>query len=193
MAVLLLLLALFAAAMLGAATAIATASRTRTYEWFDLVPWPFLFAFATAGLIVFYDATAKYLGGLGILTLGVIRSLHCLIGNPRTPLLFPSMFLLTHVAVVTFIAYRLENKRPRLKAHDYIILFGGLTIGNTAAAFWMHFHHAVDQNPWPLLTGPIAAMIVSHVGGLASASSEAVAAAEGRAADAHGVVLAVCV
>src|SRR4051794_14246290 len=67
----------------------------------DLVPYSFLFAFATAALIVFYDATSKYLGGLGLVTLGAIRALHCLIAQPKTPLLWLSMILLTHVIIVS--------------------------------------------------------------------------------------------
>ncbi len=156
----LLLIALLAAAMLDAASAIATATRSTNYDWYNFIPWQFLFAIATASLIVFYDGTAKYLGGIGILTLGVIRALHCLIANPKTPLLFPSMFLVTHVSLVTLIAYHLENKRPRLKRRDYLIVLGGLAAINTAAAFYMHFSGTLDLTIWPMLTGPIIAMAV---------------------------------
>src|SRR4051812_5158585 len=76
----------------------------------DVIPYSFFLALATASLIVFYDATSKYLGGMGLVTLGAIRALHCLIGNPRTSMLFLSMILLTHVIVISTIAYRLENK-----------------------------------------------------------------------------------
>lgn len=151
-ALLLLMLSLFAAAMLGAVDV------ARTRNPLDFVPWPFLFAFATAILIVFYDATSKYLGGIGILTLGAIRAMHCLIGEPKTPLLFLSMFLLTHVFLVSFVAYRLENKRPRLRRWDTLIAFAGLFLGNGLALAYMAwrgiFDPAVFATVWPMLIGP---------------------------------------
>lgn len=120
----------------------------------DFIPWPLLFAALTAALIVFYDATSKYLGGLGLLTLGVIRALHCLVGNPRTPLLFLSMFLLTHVVIVSAIAYKLENKRPRLKMRDLLTIIAGLVVGNTLALLYMGGRGALNRETLPLLLGP---------------------------------------
>jgi 4-hydroxybenzoate polyprenyltransferase len=127
----------------------------------DLVPYSFLFALATAALIVFYDATAKYLGGMGLVTLGAIRALHCLIGNPKTPLLFLSMILLTHVIVISTIAYRLENKRPRLKAVNYVTIVLGLLIGNGGALWymWWRGNTLVAEN-MPMLIGPAVAAII---------------------------------
>ncbi|HVT80315.1 MAG TPA: hypothetical protein VHM90_06625 [Phycisphaerae bacterium] len=120
----------------------------------DIIPYSFLLALATASLIVFYDATSKYLGGLGLVTLGLIRALHCLIGNPRTTLLFLSMILLTHVVVISTIAYRLENKRPRLNKGDILTVILGLLIGNGLMLWYM-----VTRKEWPqtqihMLMGP---------------------------------------
>ena len=126
----------------------------------DFIPWSFLFAFATAMLIVFYDATSKYLGGLGLVTLGAIRALHCLIGNPRTPLLFLSMFLLTHVIVVSAIAYKLENKRPRLKRWDIVLIVVGILVGNGLAIIYMAWRHTFDRPVWEMLIGPGAAAAI---------------------------------
>ncbi len=107
--ILLLIVSFMAAATLGAID--LNFSHEQVF-----VPWSIIFAAATTVLIVFYDATAKYLGGLGLVILGAIRALHCLIANPKTPLLFLSMFLLTHVIIVSFIAYRMEgNDAPRLR------------------------------------------------------------------------------
>jgi heme O synthase-like polyprenyltransferase len=126
----------------------------------DIVPYSFLFALATAGLIVFYDATSKYLGGIGLVTLGAIRALHCLIGQPKTPLLFLSMILLTHVIVVSTIAYRLENKRPRLKRWDLATIVIGLVVGNGLALAYMAARGALGAENLRMLIGPAIAAVV---------------------------------
>jgi 4-hydroxybenzoate polyprenyltransferase len=162
---LLVMTSLFSAAMLsafglpeplrGATTASAAAIGVD-----ERLPWPFLFAMATAFLIVFYDATSKYLGGIGLLTLGAIRALHCLIGNPKTELLFLSMILLTHVVVISTIAYKLENKRPRLHGMDYVVVVGGLAVGNGLAVWRMMVKGTFSHGVGPMLIGPgIAALV----------------------------------
>jgi len=146
-ALLLMMTALFAAAMLM--------PLSNTY-W----PLSFLLAFATALLIVFYDATSKYLGGLGLLTLGLVRAIHCMIGNPQTPLLFLSMLLLTHVALISLVAYRYENKRPRLKWWDVATVITGLVVLNTTALAYMYWRGALVTENLPMLIGPgIAALV----------------------------------
>lgn len=163
-AVLLLMVSLMAAAAytaLGSLQGIVTGRGGK--EW---VPWPLVFTFATAILIVFYDATAKYLGAVGILTLGAIRSLHCLIGNPQTPLLFLSMFLLTHIFFVTLIAYRLENKRPRLRRWNLTVGVAGLVIGNGLAVWYMNLKGTFEHPFAMMLLGPSAAMAAFAVWGV---------------------------
>ncbi|HUO10994.1 MAG TPA: UbiA family prenyltransferase [Phycisphaerae bacterium] len=103
----------------------------------DFVPYSLLFAAVTAALIVFYDAAAKYLGGVGLITLGAIRALHCLIGNPKSPLMFLSMILLTHVVIVSTFGYVLEGKRPRLRRGDFGFIIFGLLVGNGLSIWYM--------------------------------------------------------
>jgi 4-hydroxybenzoate polyprenyltransferase len=129
-------------------------------HWSDFIPYSFILALATAALIVFYDATSKYLGGLGLLTLGVIRALHCLIGYPKTPLLFLSMILLTHVVIISTLAYKLENKRPRLKWRDYAVVSLGLIVGNGGALFYMYVRDSLVWENVRMLLGPAVAAIV---------------------------------
>lgn len=156
-AILLMMVSLFAAA---AITPVRFVSLRAQPTLRDFVPWSFIFAFATAMLIVFYDATSKYLGGIGLVTLGAIRALHCLIGNPRTELLFLSMFLLTHVIVVSTIAYRLENKRPRLRRWDVVTVVVGIIIGNSLALWYMFMCNAFAKPILWMLIGPTVAAIV---------------------------------
>jgi len=152
----LLMLSLFAAALLG----MLSINLSNLQRLADLIPWPFVFALATAILILFYDAAGKYLGGLGILTLGAIRGLHCLVGNPRTPLLFLSLFLLTHVFFVSLLAYRLENKRPRLGFWDVLwacIIYAGIVL---TAVLYMN-HRGVFSHPFVnLILGPTCAALI---------------------------------
>jgi 4-hydroxybenzoate polyprenyltransferase len=141
----LLMFAFLAAAFLTLVTVWTKPSPLRVR---DIVPYSFFFALATAALIVFYDATAKYLGGLGLVTLGLIRGLHCLIGNPKTPLLFLSMILMTHVILVSTISYHLENKRPRLNKGDILTVVLGVLIGNGLMLWYtVTRHNWTAQSP----------------------------------------------
>lgn len=126
----------------------------------DFIPYSFFFALATAALIVFYDATSKYLGGLGLVTLGAIRALHCLIAYPKTPVLFLSMILLSHVIIVSAIAYKLENKRPRLRRRDYVAIFAGVIVGDAAAILYMLLRHSLTPANLTMLIGPGIAVAV---------------------------------
>lgn len=150
-ALFLLMVSLLAAAMLSGLMG------SETGDW---LPWPFFFTFATAILVVTYDAFTKYLGAIGILTLGAVRSLHCLIGQPKTPLLFISMFLLTHIFLVTLVAYRWENKRPRLGRGDVTLGVLGLLLGNAMALWYMYHRGTFFKDVWVMLVGPMAAAMI---------------------------------
>jgi 4-hydroxybenzoate polyprenyltransferase len=154
----LLMAALLAAALL---TPLYIAGKAQLHTR-DFVPYSFLFAFVTAALIVFYDATSKYLGGIGLVTLGAIRALHCLIGNPKTPLMFLSMILLTHVVIVSTIGYKLENKRPRLRRRDLVFVVFGVLVGNGLALWYMMTRRieVLNAETLRMLIGPGIAAVV---------------------------------
>ena len=157
---LLLVLSLITALVLSILQIHDALAKPHRVEFVELVPWPFIFAVITVGLIVLYDGTTKYLGGIGILTLGVIRAVHCLIPDPRVPLLYLSMFLLCHVFFVSLVAYRLENKRPRLGRLDVrigvvsVFLLCALALGYT----WKN--GVFPGNTHRMLFGPAGAAIV---------------------------------
>lgn len=113
-ALLLLMLGLFFGAMVGVVRGEAD------------VPWSLLLCLVTALMIVFYNATGKYLGAVGLLCLGAIRALNCMIGFPRSQGLLLPMLLFTHVALISTVAYPLEHKRPRLQVRDFLLVIGGL-------------------------------------------------------------------
>jgi 4-hydroxybenzoate polyprenyltransferase len=156
-AFLLLMMALLGAALIVPLTLYV---QRANLHWTDFIPYSLILAVATAGLIVFYDATSKYLGGIGLLTLGFIRAFHCLIGHPRTQVVFLSMILLTHVVIISTLAYKLENKRPRLKWRDYLLVIAGLVVGNGGAFLYMFLRHALIPENLTMLLGPAIAAVV---------------------------------
>ena len=98
----LMLMGLFSAALLS---------------WFEPTSFPIalMLAMAICLLIVFYNATGKYLGYVGFIAMGLIRGVNCLMGRPSADFFILSLFLFTHIAIASAISYRLESKRPRLR------------------------------------------------------------------------------
>ena len=92
-----------------------------TDNWMSLVLVVF-----TAMLIAFYDLAGKYLVALGLLTLGLIRFFHALVPAPQVPLLWHPLWLLNHVAILSAIAYRWEEKRPPLTRAHWAVVLGGV-------------------------------------------------------------------
>jgi 4-hydroxybenzoate polyprenyltransferase len=92
----------------------------------------------TGLLITFYDLAGKYLVWPGLISLGLIRFFHAVIPAPSIPLLWHPLLLFNHVAVLSTIAYRWEEKRPvlsdaqRWAALGVIALVDAAAIGMTA-------------------------------------------------------------
>ncbi len=140
---LLLLLGIFFAGVLGA------------IQNQSVIPWPLLVAFFTAMLVVFYNGVGKYLGSIGLLTLGLIRACNCLMGNVHAHNLLPSMVLFGQVLLVSVISYRLESKRPRLKRIDYALLVLLPMIFLALMTGLMAWWHAITARWLLLAVGPI--------------------------------------
>ena len=85
-----------------------------------------LFFACTAGLIGFYDLAGKYLVGLGLLSLGLIRFLQAGIAAPVLPVVWHPLLLLNHVTVLSAVCYRWEQKRPPLTPKHLATALGGL-------------------------------------------------------------------
>lgn len=84
----------------------------------------------TAMLIGFYDLAGKYLVAPGLITLGLIRFFHAVIAVPQMPVLWHPLLLLNHVAIVSMLAYRWEEKRPALSRRQGWLVLGGLLLLN---------------------------------------------------------------
>lgn len=146
----LLLLGLFFAGVLGA------------MQNQSVIPWPLLVAFGTAILIVFYNGVGKFLGPVGLITLGLIRACNSLMGNVHAHDLLPAMVLMGHVLLFSAIGYRLESKRPRLKRRDYALLMLAPLAMLIFMIGMMAIWHTLTPH-WLLLgLGPVAVAIVFY-------------------------------
>ena len=137
-----LLGALFSAAMLA------------MYQTGFLVPLSLLMAIVTAALILFYNAVAKFLGSVGVITLGLIRAANSLVARPESDFLLLAMFLFTHITVASLLAYYMESKRPRLKLYDLAIAGSALLIINGTMLIWMAWNGLWNHWLLMLAAGP---------------------------------------
>jgi len=79
-------------------------------------------------LITFYDMAGKYLVAPGLIALGLIRFLHALAPAPGIPVLWHPLLLLTHVTILSTVAYVWEQKRPPLTKIHWWSVLGGLCV-----------------------------------------------------------------
>jgi 4-hydroxybenzoate polyprenyltransferase len=118
-------------------------------------------ALLTGGLIAFYDLAGKYLVGLGLLTLGLVRFFHAVIPAPYLPLMWHPLFLFTHVTLVSTLAYAWEEKRPPLTPLHWLTVLGGVLSVNGLAAASLSMRPQVQalHGLWPMpgLTLPLLA------------------------------------
>ncbi len=76
-------------------------------------------------LIFFFNLAGKFVGGVGLLTLGLIGFFHAAVGQPRLSVIWHPLLIMDHVAAVAFVVYALEGRRPRLsRGHGWGLLFG---------------------------------------------------------------------
>ncbi len=117
------------------------------YSWRESVgPLSLVLLVFTAMLIVFYDLAGKYLVSPGLITLGLIRFFHSLIVAPQMPVLWHSLLLLDHVAIVSMVAYGWEQKRPELKNRHRWLVGGGLLVLNAMVVSLVLFRR-LDRMP----------------------------------------------
>ncbi len=143
-----LLGALFAAALLA------------MYQTGFLVPLSLLMAIVTAALIIFYNAVAKFLGSVGLITLGLVRVANSFVGRPYSHFMLLAMFLFTHITLAGMLAYQMESKRPRLKLSDMGIALGSLVFINGAMIGWMFYNGLVNHELVVMAIGPGLVMIL---------------------------------
>jgi hypothetical protein len=79
----------------------------------------------TLAFIWFYDVAGKYLVGLGLVTLGLVRLCQSLVPSlqdmpPYHPLVWQPLWLLNHVALLSAVCYAWEEKRPVLNIRHWL-------------------------------------------------------------------------
>ncbi len=143
----LMLLGLFSAALLS---------------WVEPLSFPIslMLAMAVCLLIVFYNATGKFLGYVGFIAMGLIRGVNCTIGRPDADFLILSLFLFTHIAVASAISYRLESKRPRLRIAGVWKLLAGVAFIDALAIVVMLLRGGITRSALIDATGPAVVTLI---------------------------------
>ncbi|MBI1367273.1 MAG: hypothetical protein GC162_01320 [Planctomycetes bacterium] len=123
-----------------------------------LGPMSTMLCLICAALALFYNGLGKHLGGVGIVTLGLIRGVHMFIANPGLAYVWPVWLTMTHVIGISAAAHRLEGKRPMLVGPQVWITVGGWAFVTVAMIAWMNGHHTLGApgRPW-MWVGPTAA------------------------------------
>jgi len=98
---------------------------------------PALLCLGCAGLIVLYDGGLKYVPGVGLLLLGLIRAANMLVADPGLAYLWPVWVTFSHVVGLSALAYALERKRPLMNAGHVMALIVGYAFWSLALIGWM--------------------------------------------------------
>ncbi|MCA9285364.1 MAG: hypothetical protein KDA22_09130 [Phycisphaerales bacterium] len=107
----------------------------------------------TAGGILFYNATAKHIPAVGLVTIGLVHALHMLIPNEHLAFMLPVWLVMTHAVLIAAAVYRLEDKRPRLSGRS-------LASAGIGYLFWsalilsLGAWRAGESGLWPIATSP---------------------------------------
>ncbi len=131
-------------------------------SWFEPLHFPvaLMLAMVISLMIVFYNATGKYLGYIGFIALGLIRAVNCLIGRPDAGFLILSLFLFTHIAVATAVSYRLESKRPRLRITGIWKLLASVALIDAFAMLIMLLRGSITRGALIDAIGPAVVAVV---------------------------------
>jgi 4-hydroxybenzoate polyprenyltransferase len=84
-----------------------------------------LLAVGAALIILFYDTSARFFPGLGILSLGLFRAAVMFLANPQLGFAWPIWLDVTHLVACAAIGHRLAGKRPALRAPAIWVLCSG--------------------------------------------------------------------
>ncbi len=128
-----------------------------------LGPLPSFLCLAVAMLILFYNAMARFLPGLGFVTYAAIHGLLMLMIHFGLLFIWPVLLIMVHTAVISAVVHKLEDKRPRISI--WTILGGTFLMFILGLLLWAQtgFKGPVWNtevfSPYGLLW-PIAAIIV---------------------------------
>lgn len=120
-------------------------------------------AVITAAIILFYNATGKYIPAIGLTTVGVIHAAHMFIPNYQLEFTLPVWLVMTHSVVIAALVHWLEDKRPVLSLRSLAATAAGW-IGLSALLLWAGGRHG--EGLWPNSSASLAAFypIMATVG-----------------------------
>lgn len=146
-------------------------------------PGAIFIALLVAGASLFYNATAKYIPAVGLLTSGLIHAGHMLIPNDQFTFTLPAWLALTHATAVATTMHFVQSKRPALSTRAMWMLgLGWLTLSCIIVGYGIS---RASDHYWPTTTpllGPLiplvamAAFIPVVVRKVRSANTPAIAA-----------------
>lgn len=112
-------------------------------------------AVITAAIILFYNATGKYIPAVGLTTVGVIHAAHMLVPNYQLEFILPVWLVMTHSIVIAALVHRLEDKRPVLSARSLAATCVGWLL-LSVLLFWAGGRHG--EGLWPNSSPGLAVM-----------------------------------
>lgn len=115
----------------GLTLAVALAAGATLAQLSPQPPMRLILLLGTITLIVFYDVAGKYLVAPGLITLGLIRFFHIALADPTLAVPWHGLLMFNHVAILSAVAYALEDKRPRLR-RMHVALLSAMIVGVNA-------------------------------------------------------------
>lgn len=123
--------------------------------------WALQLTLLTAMGILFYNAVAKFIPAVGMITIGLVHGIHMMIPNAQLAFTWPVWFVMTHALAVALGAYVLEAKRPRVSGRALIAIAIGWMFWSAVILGWGALRGGLwpaDRSPINLL-GPLLALI----------------------------------
>ncbi len=87
--------------------------------------WAVCLTLVTAAGLLFYNAAAKFIPAVGVLTIGLIHAAHMLIPNYQVTFLLPVWLVMTHAMAIATAVHILEDKRPRFRRRSVVVMIVG--------------------------------------------------------------------
>lgn len=107
-------------------------------------------AILVAGGSLFYNATAKHIPAVGLLTIGGIHAAHMLIPNDQFTFTLPACLALTHATAIATIIHVIQSKRPALsRRSSWTVALGWLACVGTMG--WFGYSRS-SEGFWPAST-----------------------------------------
>jgi len=137
---------------------------TATLAALALGTGPVLVCLLVAVAILFYNVTGKHLPAIGIVTLGLIRTVGMFLPNPVLGFAWPIVLAMTHVIICATVVYHVGAKRPRLQPGEQWGIASGWAFWILVLVGWMGWRDGLQMNDIPRVwIGPMVAALLFAV------------------------------